>query len=95
MYAGAVVEQGPADAVTARPRHPYTRALLAAIPGASPAERRLGDRPATTAGIASAAATGCPFSTRCPLVDDRCRAVRPPLEGEGHAVACHHPGVTA
>ena len=91
MYAGAVMEQGPASAVTSRPRHPYTRALLDAIPGTSPGARRLADRPRAVSGIASAATSGCPFSTRCPRVDDRCRNERPALEGLPHAVACHHP----
>ena len=90
MYAGAVMERGPSELVTARPAHPYTQALLDAIPGASPADRRLERRPRIATGIASAAATGCPFSTRCPKADARCRAERPPLvEGE-HAVACHY-----
>jgi oligopeptide/dipeptide ABC transporter ATP-binding protein len=90
MYAGMVVEQGPAEAVTRNPRHPYTRSLLAAIPGTSPAERRLRDRPRAAEGIASAAASGCPYSTRCPLVTDICRAEKPALEGGAHVVACHH-----
>ena len=95
MYAGMVVEQGPAEAVTRSPRHPYTRALLDAIPGTSPAERRLRDRPRATEGIASAAAAGCPYSTRCPLATDVCRAEKPALEGADHQVACHHADVPA
>jgi oligopeptide/dipeptide ABC transporter ATP-binding protein len=95
MYAGMVVEQGPAEQVTRAPRHPYTRALLAAIPGTSPAERRLRDRPRAAEGIASAAAAGCPYSTRCPLVTDICRAEKPALEGAEHAVACHHADAAA
>ena len=95
MYAGMVVEQGPAEAVTRSPRHPYTRALLDAIPGTSPAERRLRDRPRATEGIASAAAAGCPYSTRCPLATDVCRAEKPALEGDDHRVACHHADVPA
>ncbi len=90
MYAGMVVEQGPAEEVTRSPRHPYTRALLDAIPGTSPAERRLSGRPRAAEGIASAAVAGCPYSTRCPLVTDICRAEKPALEGGAHAVACHH-----
>jgi oligopeptide/dipeptide ABC transporter ATP-binding protein len=90
MYAGMVVEQGPAEAVTRSPRHPYTRALLDAIPGTSPAERRLRDRPRAAEGIASAAAAGCPYSTRCPLATDVCRAEKPALDGGAHMVACHH-----
>ena len=95
MYAGMVVEQGPAEAVTRSPRHPYTRALLDAIPGTSPAERRLRDRPRAAEGIASAAAIGCPYSTRCPLATDVCRAEKPALEGDDHRVACHHADVPA
>jgi oligopeptide/dipeptide ABC transporter ATP-binding protein len=95
MYAGMVVEQGPAEAVTRSPRHPYTRALLDAIPGTSPAERRLRDRPRAAEGIASAAAAGCPYSTRCPLATDVCRAEKPALEGDDHQVACHHADVPA
>ena len=95
MYAGMVVEQGPAEAVTRNPRHPYTRALLEAIPGTSPADRRLRDRPRAAEGIASAAAAGCPYSTRCPLVTDICRAEKPGLEGGEHAVACHHADAAA
>jgi len=91
MYAGVPVERGPAAAVTARPRHPYTRALLDAIPGTSPEARRLEARVRESGGIASAAATGCPFSTRCPRVADRCRTDRPILDDARHAVACHHP----
>ena len=95
MYAGMVVEQGPAEAVTRSPRHPYTRALLDAIPGTSPAERRLRDRPRAAEGIASAAVAGCPYSTRCPLATDVCRAEKPALEGDDHRVACHHADVPA
>ena len=93
MYAGAVRERGPSDAVTARPRHPYTRALLDAIPASTPGERRLAQRKRTVSGIASAATVGCPFSTRCPKVQDICRSERPVLQGDPQAVACHFPEV--
>jgi oligopeptide/dipeptide ABC transporter ATP-binding protein len=91
MYAGAVMERGPSEAVAAHPRHPYTRALLDAIPASTPSERHLAKRARTTEGIASAAATGCPFSTRCPKVQEICRVERPPLEGAPQAFACHFP----
>ena len=92
LYAGTVVEQGPAQDVALRPQHPYTQALVSAIPSADPQHRRLAGRKPAAEGIASAAATGCPFSTRCPRVTEICRAERPVLKGGAHGVACHHPG---
>jgi len=92
LYAGTVVERGPAVEVARRPRHPYTQALVAAIPSADPEHRRLAGRKPAPEGIATAAATGCPFATRCPRVTDVCRTERPVLAGGPHAVACHHPG---
>ena len=92
LYAGTVVERGPAAEVAVRPQHPYTQALVSAIPSADPEHRRLAGRRPAPEGIASAAVTGCPFATRCPRVTGICRAERPPLAGGAHAVACHHPG---
>ena len=92
LYAGTVVEQGPAQDVALRPQHPYTQALVSAIPSADPQHRRLAGRKPAAEGIASAAATGCPFSTRCPRVTEICRAERPALTGGAHGVACYHPG---
>src|SRR5262249_51217651 len=57
MYAGRVVEQGPAAEVAARPAHPYTRALLDSIPGEAPDQRRFADREPRSEGVASAATT--------------------------------------
>ncbi len=88
LYAGSIMERGPAATVAARPRHPYTQALVSAIPGTSPAERRLDARVRLPDGVATAAATGCPFSTRCPKVADRCLSERPALVD---GVACHFP----
>ncbi len=90
LYAGSVVEQGPAADVAARPRHPYTRALLSAIPGRAPDARRLEHRvrlPETS----ERTKEGCPFASRCPKVEARCRVDRPRLGDETHAVACHFP----
>jgi oligopeptide/dipeptide ABC transporter ATP-binding protein len=92
LYAGTVVERGPAVEVARRPQHPYTQALVSAIPSADPAARRLADRRPEPEGIASAAVTGCPFATRCPRVTEICRTDRPVLVGGAHSVACHHPG---
>ena len=74
----------------AAPRHPYTRALLSAIPLPDPAVKRArlilqGDVPS-----AIAPPPGCRFQTRCPYVQARCRSEEPPLNGDAnHPVACH------
>ncbi|MBR0651502.1 ATP-binding cassette domain-containing protein [Roseomonas terrae] len=88
MYLGRIVEQGPAEDVLTDPRHPYTRALLAAVPGhgtkAPPIE---GDVPSPIS-----PPPGCRFHTRCPFVEDRCRVTVPLLSAAPHAVACHLDG---
>jgi peptide/nickel transport system ATP-binding protein/oligopeptide transport system ATP-binding protein len=96
MYLGRIVEEAPAEVLFREPRHPYTQALLSAIPVASPVrrrERRLlpGDPPSPIA-----PPPGCHLHTRCPHVRDRCRSERPGLAGEGaHATACHFWGEIA
>jgi peptide/nickel transport system ATP-binding protein len=86
LYAGRIVEIGPAPRVCTRPRHPYTRALLAAVlePGAPRAETAapLPERSATPA-------NGCAFAPRCPQRMDRCLTERPELDTAPHAVRCH------
>jgi oligopeptide/dipeptide ABC transporter ATP-binding protein len=90
MYLGSVVELAPTRELFAGARHPYTVALLSAVlePGSG-----LGDRVVLSGEPPSPAQTpaGCPFSSRCWLADDHCRAERPALtEREpGHLVACH------
>jgi len=92
MYAGRVVEQGTVGEVFARPLHPYTRALLRAIPRAG--ERRDPARllPAIPGQVPSAAALppGCAFAPRCALATAQCRAAVPPEEaaGPGRLVRC-------
>lgn len=79
LYAGQIVEQGPADEVLSNPLHPYTRLLLASVPDPS-AARRSDIR--VRKGLAAAAvdpADGCRFATRCPLAIDVCSRVTPPL----------------
>jgi len=85
MYLGRIVEEGPAEAVLGAPRHPYTRALVAAMPGALTKTPPLeGDVPSPIAPPA-----GCRFHTRCAFAAEICRRETPPLAGAGHAVACH------
>ena len=85
MYLGRIVEEGPAEEVLGAPRHPYTRALVAAMPGAQTKTPPLdGDVPSPIA-----PPSGCRFHTRCAFAAERCRTETPRLEGVGHAVACH------
>ena len=92
MYAGRLVETGPATAVIAAPAHPYTRALVSAAPSLDPAARRgrlvlSGDPPSPLDPD-----SGCPFASRCPWAAEACRAAVPPLRvlGAGRASACIH-----
>ncbi|MBM3522015.1 MAG: ABC transporter ATP-binding protein, partial [Alphaproteobacteria bacterium] len=89
MYLGKIVELAPADEIFARPRHPYTQALVAAIPRPDPdAPKRAllldGDVPSPLD-----PPSGCRFHTRCPHVEQRCRIAEPALDGDVHATACH------
>ncbi|HEX8966746.1 MAG TPA: ABC transporter ATP-binding protein [Chloroflexota bacterium] len=91
LYGGYIVEEGGVDDVFGQPRHPYTRALLDAIP---PLDEELpGRKLKAIAGSVPGAGEfppGCPFRNRCPRADDEC-AVMPPLEGQGRRAACWHP----
>jgi peptide/nickel transport system ATP-binding protein len=89
MYLGRIVESAPVETLFERPLHPYTRALMDAVP--DPARRRhaaavQGDLPSPVD-----APQGCAFHPRCPLATDRCRRERPVLRplAPAHAVACH------
>jgi oligopeptide/dipeptide ABC transporter ATP-binding protein len=93
MYMGRVVESGPAERIFDSPEHPYTRALLEAIPVADPAVEA-GRKPALLQGDPpdpSAPPSGCAFRTRCALAIDRCAQEIPLLlsNGEQRLVACH------
>ena len=97
MYLGRIVEVGDNEQVTTGPAHPYTRALLSAVPLPDPpaerARRRIvleGDVPSPTA-----PPPGCRFRTRCPEVFEPCDQVDPTLQdtGAGHVAACHLHGV--
>jgi len=91
MYLGEIMELAPSDALFADPRHPYTRALLSAIPIADPerpTERRI--LPGEPPDPANPPA-GCKFSTRCPEAAPACRQGVPPFVevSDGHCVRCH------
>ncbi|MAC78157.1 MAG: oligopeptide ABC transporter ATP-binding protein OppF [Rhodobacteraceae bacterium] len=92
MYLGIVVEEGPAADVFATPIHPYTQALLSAIPLPDPKGRKDRQRILLQGDLPSPMnpPAGCPFVTRCPLAESRCHDARPPLEthGPGHRVRC-------
>jgi oligopeptide/dipeptide ABC transporter ATP-binding protein len=93
MYLGKVVEIGPAREVYTRPKHPYTEALLSAIPVADPRRQRSRRRIILRGEMPSAMAPpqGCRFQTRCPHVMDICRRVEPPafVTPDGSSVKCH------
>jgi peptide/nickel transport system ATP-binding protein len=89
MYAGRIVEQGPAHTVLTEPRHPYTRGLLASIPDhASP--RRLEPMSGVVAGVGERP-PGCAFAPRCPLHRPHCDEAMPPLfpVGPNHQARCY------
>ena len=90
MYLGRIVEEGPCDVVYGAARHPYTRALLSAVPvpdpTRTPARQELSGEPPSPV----SPPPGCAFHPRCPHAEARCRAEIPPLEqgSDGRAVAC-------
>ena len=93
MYLGQIVEQADTDSLFVRPAHPYTEALLSAVPYIDPAQRRRrvvlgGDLPS-----AAAPPSGCRFHTRCPYAQPHCRDHAPALaalpDAPDHLAACH------
>ncbi|WP_422770066.1 dipeptide ABC transporter ATP-binding protein [Plantactinospora sp. WMMC1484] len=92
MYLGKLVEVGPAHDVVRSARHPYTQALIDAVPSASP-DAAAQPRSGSIRGELPSAVnppTGCRFRTRCPIAAEIC-GIEPPLAGDVHRVACHFP----
>ncbi len=99
MYLGRIVEFGPADEIFSRPSHPYTRALLAAVPDFVPDGPSGDTRHATVEAEPEPPSpyrlpSGCRYRTLCPIASERCESEEPDLfeVGPGHLAACHHPG---
>ena len=89
MYGGKAMEQGPVQTIFDAPAHPYTRALLASIPGRTSGRQRLVEIKGASPNPANPP-TGCPFHPRCALADARCAAEMPPFQsiGAGREAAC-------
>jgi oligopeptide/dipeptide ABC transporter ATP-binding protein len=90
MYAGRIVEIAPTEALFTTPRHPYTEALLSAVPVPDPRQRARRIVLEGEVADPSNPPTGCHFHPRCRYATDRCRIVVPALEviAPGHAVRC-------
>ena len=91
MYLGRIVEQAPRDDLFARPRHPYTQALMRSIPRPGGGKRTPGTSLGGEVPSPLDPPSGCPFHPRCPRAADICREVRPLLEpvAGDHLAACH------
>ena len=93
MYLGRIVESGPRENFWRQPLHPYTRALLDAVPMAGPRRARRGEQKILEGELPSPINLpgGCAFHTRCPVAEDRCRSAIPVLRpaNSGNLVACH------
>jgi len=100
MYLGKIMELSPGEELYRKPIHPYTAALLNAVPIPDPRENRVRERIVLEGEPPNPIdpPSGCVFHTRCPRATELCRTVEPPLTeyANGHTAACHHPlNVTA
>jgi len=92
MFAGRIVEQGAAADIYGSARHPYTRALLAAIPGIERLRRDPDNEVEVTEARIEIAEDGCAYRLRCPIAQDVCETVSPSftrIDGTAHDIACH------
>jgi len=87
MYAGRKVEEADVTDLFERPRHPYTRALMASMPSMNTHAKRLSEIPGIVPALHDLG-PGCAFAPRCALAAERCRVERPELRGEAHMAAC-------
>jgi oligopeptide/dipeptide ABC transporter ATP-binding protein len=96
MYLGQIMESGPSDEVFSHPRHPYTRALLSAVPKMVTVKRQ---RAAVTQGEIPSPLNipgGCRFRTRCPMAQAICETVPPDIKvGPSHSARCHFAALPA
>ena len=94
LYLGRIMELADRDSLYAAPRHPYTQALIAAVPIPDPDKERAKRRIILTGDPPSPLnpPSGCVFRTRCPYATEICSQAVPALDsaGPGHAVACHN-----
>lgn len=90
MYLGRIVETATSEELYADPRHPYTQALLSAVPVPNPEIEKERKRVILQGEVPSPdkVYAGCPFADRCPIVEAECRTTVPPFEGAVHPVAC-------